>query len=176
MKAITQNGVELAVIEQTTIGRKGAAGSVFVTADFETAIAYKDDNGKRIADDAQTGINLAKFFKGIETAIAFIQSDFDRAMVAAQVRTPANSKTPKTLSLDEKRAVFAAYVATINEETRRRTGIKSEYKRLDKEMKDFMVNPANFADPAKFAATVQDYALRLAKIDKQIQDADNASE
>jgi hypothetical protein len=171
--SITQNGIELPIITETTLGRKGAAGKSFYTLDFAALINYtKDASGNKIEDTASTGDAIAKFFKGFESAFAFMQADFDRAMVSGQVTTPANSKTPKALSNDEKLAFLTSYVTTINELTRQRSGKASEIKRLTKEMTTFAATPANFALP-DFATRLQAMAIKIAQLQAE---ADTASE
>jgi len=171
-KTIKQNGVELPVITEQTIGRKGAAGKSYYSLDFAALIDYATSaDGKKTEDTAKTGANIAGFFKGFESAIAFIQSDFNKAMVSLQVNTPANSKTGKTLSDEEKFAAMLAYVETINEETRRRSGKASELKRMIKAQSDLMKN----FNPATDTAKLVELATAIAKMQSEI-DAEKDSE
>ena len=158
---LEHEGFTLPIIQATTLGRKGEAGKAYYTLDFAELLATKTDaSGNKIADDHQTGANLLRFFRGFDSLMSFVEPDFNKAMVSLQVTTPANSKTPKTLSDAEKLAALRAYVATIDEVTRQRSGKASELKRLVKAQAELMRNFTPDKTPQLIALATQIAALQ----------------
>ena len=153
-------GFRLPIISEITIGKKGAAGKQYFTIDFAELLVVNEVGGVKTTDEATSLANLGKVFKGFESLLAFVQPDFNKAQVSLQVTTPANAKTPKQLTQDEKIDALRDYVATIDEEKKRRSGAASAMKRLTAEMsaafaKGDMVNGTRLAQELAllFAAT-----------------------
>lgn len=170
---ITHEGLTLPVVWETTIGKAGKTGKRFATVDWEAvSVIVTDDKGNKTVDELATSGVLGKAFRGTKSLLSYVQADFDKAQVSLQVTTPANAKTPKTLTDDEKLAALLAYVSTIDEETKRRSGVTSELKRATKAMATFMQNPANFTLP-DFADKLKALAMTIADLQAK---ADSASE
>ena len=163
VNVLEHEGFALPITTETTQGRKGNEGKTFYSVDFSELLETKDGSIGKIEDYAATGENLLKFFRGFDSIMAFIKADFDKAMVSLQVTTPANGKTPKTLSDAEKLAALRQYVSTIDTITRQRSGKASEVKRLVKEQSELMKN----FDASKTAKLVE-LATAIAKLQAEI--------
>jgi len=179
-ETVIHEGFTLPVTKETTLGRKGGAGKVFYTVDFgellvTSEVVQADKSVKKVEDYSATGKNLLTFFRGFDAFRAFFQADFDKAMVSLQVTSPATGKTPKVLTDAEKLTALRAYVSTIDEITRQRSGKASEAKRLTKEMTEYAANPANMANPVEFATKLQAMAVKIAELNAQI-DAEASAE
>jgi hypothetical protein len=160
---LEHEGFSLPITTETTQGRKGAEGKTFYSIDFAELLETSEASGKKVEDYASTGENLLKFFRGFDSLCAFLSADFNKAMVSLQVTTPANGKTPKTLSDAEKLAALRQYVSTIDSITRQRSGKASEVKRLVKEQSELMKN----FDASKTAKLVE-LATAIAKLQSEI--------
>ncbi len=176
---IEHEGFTLSVKSETTQGRKGATGKSYFTVDFNELLAVKQvmkrnaadtaDESVKIEDYETSGANLLKWFRGWDSLMAFLEAEFDKAMVSLQVTTPANAKTPKTLSDAEKLAALREYVATIEKLSRQRSGAKSELNRLVKEQSELMKNfTADVAgNTVKLVALATAIANAQAKLDTE---------
>lgn len=176
---VEHEGFKLPIVKDTTVGRKGATGKTYYTVDFGELLAtadveVKDAAGKvtgtkKVEDRAKTGENILTWFRGFDSLMAFVSADFDKAMVSLQVTSPANAKTPKVLSDEEKLTALRGYIATIDEITRQRSGKASEVKRLTQEMTDYAKNPANMTDMAAFGKHLQELATKIASLQVEIE-------
>ena len=147
--SVEQGGFKVPIRREITQARSGNTPKVYYTLDFT----------------ALNGDALEKFCKGYESLLAFFCADFDKAMVSLQVTTPANGKTPKVLTDEEKVQGLRDYVASIDTVSRRRTGLASQIRACDKAIADYVVacqaNTANDPTKPSFTRGFQEHIAEL---------------